>query len=49
VQQVEGRAVAQALLRFLRTQDPGSGYVTPLPRLSSDNGGGAEGCVDPPL
>ena len=49
VQRVEGRAVAQALLRFLRTQDPGSGYVTPLPRLSSDNGGGAEGCVDPPL
>jgi N-acetylmuramoyl-L-alanine amidase len=49
VQRVEGEAVARGILRFLRTQDQGSGYVTPLPRPSSDNGGGAEGCVDPPL
>jgi N-acetylmuramoyl-L-alanine amidase len=48
-QKVEGEAVARGILRFLRTQDPGSGYVTPLPRPSSDNGGGPEGCVDPPL
>jgi hypothetical protein len=49
VQKVEGDAVARGILRFLRTQDPGSGYITPLPRPSADNGGGAEGCVDPPL
>jgi N-acetylmuramoyl-L-alanine amidase len=49
VQKVEGEAVARGILRFLRTQDPGSGYVTPLPRPSIDNGGGSEGCVDPPL
>lgn len=49
VQKVEGDAVARGILRFLRTKDPGSGYVTPLPRPSADNGGGAEGCVDPPL
>jgi N-acetylmuramoyl-L-alanine amidase len=49
VQKVEGDAVARGILRFLRTPDPGSGFVTPLPRPSADNGGGAEGCVDPPL
>ncbi|MBV9039985.1 MAG: N-acetylmuramoyl-L-alanine amidase [Acidimicrobiia bacterium] len=49
VQRVEGEAVARGILRYLRTQDPGSGYVTPLPRPSSDNGGGGENCVDPPL
>ncbi len=49
VQRVEGDAVARGILRYLRTQDPGSGYVTPVPRPSADNGGGAEGCVDPPL
>ena len=49
VQRVEGEAVARGILRYLRTQDPGSGYVTPLPRPSTDNGGGSEGCVDPAL
>lgn len=49
VQRVEGEAVARGILRYLRTQDAGSGYVTPLPRPSSDNGGGPQGCVDPPL
>ena len=49
VQRVEGEAVARGILRFLRTQDPGSGYVTPIPRNTPAGGGGAEGCVDPPL
>ena len=49
VQKVEGEAVARGILRFLRTQDPGSGYVTPIPRNTPAGGGGAEGCVDPPL
>ena len=49
VQKVEGDAVARGILRFLRTQDPGSGYVTPIPRTTPAGGGGGEGCVDPPL
>ena len=49
VQQAEGEAVARGILRYLRTQDPGSGYVTPIPRGFADNGGGSQGCVDPPL
>lgn len=49
VQKVEGEAVARGILRFLRTKDPGSGYVTPIPRSTPTSGGGAEGCVDPPL
>ena len=49
VQKVEGDAVARGILRFLRTQDPGSGYVTPIPRTTPAGGGGNEGCVDPPL
>src|SRR5581483_2513050 len=49
VQKVEGDAVARGILRFLKTNDPGSGYVTPLRRPSFATGGGAEGCVAPPL
>jgi N-acetylmuramoyl-L-alanine amidase len=49
VQQVEGQAVARGILRYLRTNDPGSGFVTPVPRTTPAPGGGAEGCVDPPL
>jgi len=49
VQAVEGQAVARGILRYLRTRDPGSGYVTPVPRNTPATGGGAEGCVDPPL
>jgi len=49
VQDVEGQAVARGILRFLRTRDAGSGYVNPVPRNTPATGGGAEGCVDPPL
>lgn len=50
VQQVEGAAVARGIVRFLTTQDPGSGYVEPYPRETpAGPGGGSSGCVDPPL
>ena len=49
VQQAEGQAVARGVIRYLRTNDPGSGFVTPVPRTTPAPGGGAEGCVDPPL
>ncbi len=50
VQQAEAEAVARGVLRFLTTDDPGSGYVTPYPRDEpSGPGGGRSGCVDPPL
>ena len=50
VQKVEGEALARAVLRFLRTDDPGSGYTEPYPRSSpAGSGGGASNCVDPPL
>ncbi|MDP9071954.1 MAG: N-acetylmuramoyl-L-alanine amidase, partial [Actinomycetota bacterium] len=50
VQKAEGEAVARAILRYLTTEDPGSGFVEPYPRDSAAGpGGGASGCVDPPL
>ena len=50
VQQAEGTAIATAALRFATTADPGSGFVEPYPRTApAGNGGGPNGCVDPPL
>ena len=51
VQQVEGRAVAAGILRYLTTPDPGSGFVEPYPRPPDPPtpGGPARPCVDPPL
>jgi N-acetylmuramoyl-L-alanine amidase len=49
-QQVEGHAVARGIVRFLTTEDPGTGYVGPSRRTApAGPGGGADGCVDPPL
>jgi N-acetylmuramoyl-L-alanine amidase len=49
-QGVEGQALARAVERFLGTDDPGSGFVEPYPRTTpAGPGGGAGGCVDPPL
>lgn len=43
-------ALTRALHRFFTTDDPGSGFVEPYPRASpAGGGGGAAGCVDPPL
>jgi N-acetylmuramoyl-L-alanine amidase len=50
IQQAEGEAVARGIYRFLRTADPGSGYVdVPDPKQGplGGGGGGAQGCVDP--
>lgn len=50
VQKVAGEAVANGILRFLRTKDPGSGFVEPYPREQpAGGGGGADNCVDPAL
>jgi N-acetylmuramoyl-L-alanine amidase len=50
VQRVEGDAVAQGILRFLRTKDPGSGFTEPYPReVPAGGGGGADNCKDPAL
>ena len=46
----EARAIARAVVRFLGTPDPGSGYVEPYPRTQpAGPGGGAAGCEDPAL
>lgn len=48
VRQAEAEAVATAVVRFLRTSDPGTGYTTPIRRTRpAGPGGGLEGCVDP--
>lgn len=50
VQKVAGEAVASGILRFLRTSDPGSGFVEPYPREQpAGGGGGTDNCVDPAL
>ena len=50
VQQVEGEAVARGIIRFLTTNDPGSGFVEPYPRETpAGGGGGSDNCVDPKL
>ena len=48
VRRVEAAAVARGIVRFLRTTDPGSGFIEPYPRTEpAGGGGGSEGCVDP--
>ena len=49
-QRVEAQALTSAIERFVLTDDPGTGYVTPSPRTEpAGPGGGSAGCVDPPL
>lgn len=48
VRQAEAGAITRALARFLRTEDPGSGFTIPYPRAEpAGPGGGTTGCVDP--
>lgn len=50
VQQAEAEAITRAIRRFVLGNDPGSGFVTPIPRKTpAGPGGGAAGCEDPPL
>ena len=52
VQRVEGEAVARAIVRYLTTRDPGSGFTEPYPRVdppSSPGGGAGRPCRDPEL
>jgi len=49
-QAVEAAAFTRAIVRYVTTTDPGSGFVEPYPRTEpAGSGGGAAGCVDPPL
>ena len=49
-QAVEAAALTRAVIRFVTTADPGSGFVEPYPRTQpAGSGGGGAGCVDPPL
>lgn len=49
-QAVEAGAFTRAIVRYVTTADPGSGFVEPYPRTQpAGPGGGASGCIDPPL
>lgn len=48
VRRAEANAVARGIVRFLRSEDPGSGFTVPYPRTEpAGGGGGTEGCTDP--
>jgi N-acetylmuramoyl-L-alanine amidase len=48
VRRAEANAVARGIVRFLRTNDTGSGFTEPYPRTEpAGGGGGTEGCTDP--
>jgi N-acetylmuramoyl-L-alanine amidase len=50
VQAAEAEAITRAVRRFMLGTDPGSGFVDAIPRLTpAGGGGGASGCIDPPL
>ena len=50
LQQAEAIALSQAIIRWLTTDDPGSGFVEPsFSLLSAGGGGGVSGCEDPDL
>lgn len=50
VVEAEAGAIADAVVRFLTTDDPGTGFTEPYPRTTpAGPGGGATGCIDPAL
>lgn len=49
-QMANPRSIADAVIRFVSTEDPGSGFVEPYPRSEPAGGGGTHaGCDDPAL
>jgi N-acetylmuramoyl-L-alanine amidase len=49
-QRAEAAAITRAIVRYVTSDDPGSGFVEPYPRTEpAGPGGGGRGCVDPPL
>lgn len=49
-QKAAGEGVANGIIRFLRTDDPGSGFTEPYPReVPAGGGGGADNCQDPAI
>ena len=50
VQKAEGQALARGILRYLRSPEPGSGYLPPFTSTApAGGGGGAKSCKDPTL
>lgn len=50
VRRAEAGAIARAIVRFVATDDPGSGFTEPYPRTTpAGPGGGVDDCEDPPL
>lgn len=49
VQQAEGQALARGILRWMTTEDPGSGYTEPYPRTEPPPGPPGPPCRDPAL
>jgi N-acetylmuramoyl-L-alanine amidase len=50
LRQLEAQAIGIAIIRFLESDDPGSGFLEPRTFQGPGSGtGGVEGCVDPPL
>ncbi|MGH9119648.1 MAG: N-acetylmuramoyl-L-alanine amidase family protein [Acidimicrobiales bacterium] len=47
-QRAEADAIARAVIRFVTTDDEGSGFTEPYPRPATGSGGPAS-CADPPL
>ena len=50
VQKAEGEAIARGIVRYLRSPEPGSGFVAPFSSTApAGGGGGARSCQDPTL
>jgi N-acetylmuramoyl-L-alanine amidase len=49
-QKAEGEAIAKGIVRYLRSNEPGSGFLPPFTsKVGAGTGGGAKSCKDPAL